>query len=312
MKSDRTITYSPAYTLVPTYECFNRCSYCNFRKDPLQDQWLEVETAKKILTSPPLKNITEILILSGEVHPLSPRRQFWIERIYKLAELALSLGFYPHTNAGVLLREEMALLKKVNVSLGLMLEQITPSLLQTVHRHAPTKIPELRLQQLQWAGELKIPFTTGILLGIGETLNDCEDTLSAIAQIHRQYGHIQEVIIQPYQPGSNDSWQGKPLKQEEIIKIIALAREILPSDITLQIPPNLIQDPSFLLRCLDLGVRDLGGIVPKDEVNPDYHHHNLETIRNILASAHWHLQPRLPVYPQYYSWVRDLPSSFNC
>jgi FO synthase subunit 1 len=150
----RTVTYSPAYTLVPTYECFNRCTYCNFRTQPLQSPWLtlaEAETQLKLLQT---QGVIEILILSGEVHPQSQRRKAWFQRIYDLCELALSLGFLPHTNVGPLSFEEMAQLKQVNVSMGLMLEQLSPDLLQTVHRHAPSKVPALRLQQLVCCWEL--------------------------------------------------------------------------------------------------------------------------------------------------------------
>ncbi|MFM7384497.1 MAG: 7,8-didemethyl-8-hydroxy-5-deazariboflavin synthase subunit CofG, partial [Microcystaceae cyanobacterium] len=196
----RTITYSPAYTLVPTYECFNRCEYCNFRINPGQDQWLSLSKAQHILANLKNQGITEILILSGEVEPRSPRRSAWLEHIYQLGKLALELGFFPHTNAGPLSYAEMAQLKSVNVSMGLMVEQITPKLLTTVHRHAPSKQPHKRLEQLRWAGQLKIPFTTGILLGIGETASDWWDSLTAIADIHRHYQHIQEVILQPYSP----------------------------------------------------------------------------------------------------------------
>ena len=167
----RHITYSPAYTLVPTYECFNRCSYCNFRVDPHQDSWLTIEKAQSILQKLQQQSVCEILILSGEVHPQSSRRPSWFRRIYDLCQLALSMGFLPHTNVGPLSFSEMETLKTVNASMGLMLEQITPDLLSTVHRHAPSKLPQLRLKQLEWAGKLKIPFTTGILLGIGEKRN---------------------------------------------------------------------------------------------------------------------------------------------
>jgi FO synthase subunit 1 len=306
MKMSNIITYSPAFTIVPTYECFNRCSYCNFRADPYQSPWLELNEAKNILANLESKNIIEILILSGEIHPNSPRRRDWIQRIYDLGKLALEMGFLPHTNAGVLSFEEMSLLKTVNVSMGLMLEQLTPNLLNTVHRHAPTKIPELRLQQLEWAGMLKIPFTTGILLGIGETLTDRIESLKAIAKIQLKWGHIQEVILQPYCQGTEEELQGKSINQLEILEIITIARDILPENTTLQIPPNLIDTEETLLKCLELGVRDLGGIVPKDEVNPDYHHQNIEIIREILNKVGWKLKPRLPVYPQYYSWLSAL------
>jgi FO synthase subunit 1 len=296
---EKIVTYSPAYTIVPTYECFNRCSYCNFRTDPHQSPWFNLTTARKVLAELQSQGVIEILILSGEVHPQSSRRQAWLQLIYDLAQLALDMGFLPHTNAGVLSYEEMSQLKQVNVSMGLMLEQLTPNLLQNVHRHAPSKIPEIRLQQLEYAGKLQIPFTTGILLGIGETPQDRQDSLQAIADIHNRWRHIQEVILQPHCQGSQQQFQMNTLTGNDILTTIAIAREILPDDITIQIPPNLIKDEKLLLQCLELGARDLGGISPKDEVNPDYHHEKIELLANTLNKAGWQLKPRLPIYPQY-------------
>ncbi|HLO47654.1 MAG TPA: 7,8-didemethyl-8-hydroxy-5-deazariboflavin synthase subunit CofG [Kamptonema sp.] len=299
----RTIAFSPAYTLVPTYECFNRCTYCNFRAEPDRSPWLTLAQAQKQLQWLKGKGVIEILILSGEVHPLSSKRKAWFERIYDLCELALTLGFLPHTNAGPLSFEEMARLKEVNVSMGLMLEQLTPNLLQGVHRQAPSKVPSLRLQQLKWAGELRIPFTTGLLLGIGESEADWRETLRAIAQIHTDYGNIQEVILQPHSLGSEQSWNGDSFNAQKMPEVVAIARSILPSEITLQIPPNLITEPQILLACLAAGARDLGGIGPRDEVNPDYDHLQDRALEALLAVGGWQLRRRLPVYPQYDSWL---------
>ncbi|MEP0872524.1 7,8-didemethyl-8-hydroxy-5-deazariboflavin synthase subunit CofG [Trichocoleus desertorum AS-A10] len=298
-----TVTYSPAYTLVPTYECFNRCAYCNFRVDPGEDVWLSLSEAETQLRRVRSQGAIEILLLSGEVHPRSLRRVDWLQRISDLAELALSLGLLPHTNVGPLTFEEMSQLKAVNVSMGLMLEQVTPKLLETVHRHAPSKVPQLRLQQLAWAGELQIPFTTGLLLGIGETPGDRWATLEAIAQLQERWGHIQEVILQPHSPGQSQVWQGATFAAAELVEVIATARQILPNSITLQIPPNLVQQPDLLLACLAAGARDLGGIGPRDEVNPNYSHPEVETLTAILAPEGWHLVPRLPVYPKYDHWL---------
>ncbi len=309
VSNSRTVTYSPAYTLVPTYECFNRCSYCNFRTDPGKSPWLTLADAESKLRQLQSQGVCEILVLSGEVHPHSSRRQEWFQRIYDICELALSLGFLPHTNAGPLSFEEMRSLKQVNVSMGLMLEQLTPQLLQTVHRHAPSKVPEVRLQQLEWAGKLRIPFTTGLLLGIGETKEDWWETMDAIAQLHSCYGHIQEVILQPHSPGSQQTWDAPAFDPHQLPEVIATARQILPSTITLQIPPNLVPQTIGakasvpLLACLEAGARDLGGIGPKDEVNPDYPHPHAQKLREILEPAGWQLVPRLPLYPQYDSWL---------
>ncbi|MEO1764346.1 MAG: 7,8-didemethyl-8-hydroxy-5-deazariboflavin synthase subunit CofG [Cyanobacteria bacterium J06629_18] len=298
-----TVTYSPAYTIVPTYECFNRCTYCNFRTDPGNDSWMSLSTAENIFKRLKNQNVCEILILSGEVHPNSPRREKWFKLIYDLCELALSMGFLPHTNAGPLSFEEMRKLKQVNVSMGLMLEQLTPDLLQTVHKHAPSKKPKLRLQQLQYAGELKIPFTTGLLLGIGEILADSWDTLAAISQLHQKYHNIQEVILQPHSPGTKQSFDAEPFNPHQLPEVIAKAREILPEDIKIQIPPNLVKDEQWLLSCIEAGARDLGGISPIDEVNPDYPHIQEQELRGMLQLGNWDLVPRLPVYPQFDGWL---------
>lgn len=298
---NRIVTYSPAYTLVPTYECFNRCDYCNFRTDPGASDWLSLEAAAAQLAPLQEQGVIEILILSGEVHPRAQRRSAWFQRIYDLCELALSLGFLPHTNAGPLSFEEMAQLKRVNVSMGLMLEQVTPRLLQTVHRQAPSKVPELRLQQLIWAGQLQIPFTTGVLLGIGETEAERLQTLAAIAQLHERWGHIQEVILQPYRPGQREAGGAPGFPMEQLPKFVAIARRMLPDTITLQIPPNLVT-PDQLLACLEAGARDLGGIGPLDHVNPDYPHRQ-QVLAQTLNQASWKLQPRLPIYPQYDAWL---------
>jgi len=297
------ITYSRAYTLVPTYDCFNRCSYCNFRTDIGKSPWLTLTEAEKILKSLQNQGIIEILVLSGEVHPNSSQRLAWFKRIYELCELAISLGFLPHTNVGPLNFTEMTQLKQVNVSMGLMLEQINPKLLETVHRYSPSKIPGLRLKQLEWAGELKIPFTTGLLLGIGETSTDWRDTLNAITMIHKRWGHIQEVILQPHSLGSQQSDPRNSFNLQQLPEFVAIAHSILPPDITLQIPPNLVTHPDILLACLEAGARDLGGIGPRDEVNPDYPHPHQQSLQEILAPNGWELVRRLPVYPQYDPWV---------
>jgi FO synthase subunit 1 len=266
---------------------------------------MTLATARDKLQSLQNQGISEILILSGEVHPRSPRRKAWFDHIYQLCELSLSLGFLPHSNVGPLSFAEMEKLKKVNISMGLMVEQITPKLLETVHHNAPSKIPELRLQQLAWAGELKIPFTTGILLGIGETEQERWESLKAIAEIQQNYGHIQEVILQPHSLGQKQTFQGSEFSMDQFPQIIAKAREIIPSSITLQIPPNLIPDDQCLLDCLDAGARDLGGIGPIDEVNPDYAHFHHQKLVNILKKNNWELVPRLPIYPPYYHWLSD-------
>lgn len=297
------ITYSPAHTIVPTYECFNRCSYCNFRVDLETEAALTLESVADQLQNPDKKSVTEILVLSGEVHPLSANRLNWFTKIHNICQLALDCGFLPHTNVGPLSWEEMKQLKQVNVSMGLMLEQLNPKFMKTIHKYAPSKEPTLRLQQLEWAGKLKIPFTTGLLLGIGETQSDIQESLKAIAQIQKGWGNIQEVILQPYSLGNHQEIDLPSFDLNLLPGIIAQAKEILSETIAIQIPPNLISEPNLLLECLAVGAKDLGGISPKDEVNPDYPHPTYQSLAAILQPAGWTLQPRLPVYPQYYSWL---------
>ena len=297
------ITYSPAHTIVPTYECFNRCSYCNFRVDIGKGNDLSLSDVNKILHNLNFKSIAEILVLSGETPPASIDRTKWFTKVHNICQSALSMGFLPHTNVGPLSWQEMKQLKEVNVSMGLMLEQIDPKFMQTVHRNAPSKKPQLRLQQLEWAGKLKIPFTTGLLLGIGETKADIENSLKAIAQIQKRWGHIQEVILQPHSIGSEQAANIPTFDPILLPGIIAMAKEILPESISIQIPPNLVSNPDFLLECLAAGATDLGGISPKDEVNPDYPHPTYNSLSEIIEPAGWSLKARLPVYPQYFSWL---------
>ena len=298
-----TITYSPALTIVPTYECFNRCSYCNFRVDVGSQNSISLQNVEETFQKLDPESIAEILVLGGEIYPLSAERSNWFTKVYDICKLSLSWGFLPHTNVGPLSWLEMKQLKEVNVSMGLMLEQINPKFMQTVHQHAPSKQPKLRLKQLEWAGKLKIPFTTGLLLGIGETTSDITESLEAIAQIQRKWGHIQEVILQPHSVGTRQELELPNFDPQQLPEIIAKTRKILPDEVAIQIPPNLVLDPGFLLECLTAGATDLGGISPKDEVNPDYPHPTYQSLAAILEPAGWRLKPRLPVYPQYYSWL---------
>ena len=300
-----TITFSPAHTIVPTYECFNRCSYCNFRTEPQADVWMSSANIIKTLQGLKANRVAEILVLSGEVHSASNRRAKWFTKIQEVCELALEFGFLPHTNAGPISWQEMEQLKQTNVSMGLMLEQLNSKFTKTVHKHAPSKKPEIRIQQLEQAGELKIPFTTGILLGIGETEQDIKDSLKEITRIHQKWGHIQEVILQPHSVGTQQQLAFPSFNPQQLPKIIALAKDILPLGMGIQIPPNLVPQPEFLLDCLAAGATDLGGISPIDEVNPDYPHPTYKSLSAILASGGWRLKPRLPVYSQYYSWLPE-------
>jgi len=280
--------------------------------EPGTEDFMSSKAILKTLQQLDIAKVSEILVLSGEVHPDSNRRSKWFAKVYEVCELALKLGFLPHTNVGPLSRQEMAQLRQVNVSMGLMLEQLNPKLMETVHKYAPSKKPKLRVQQLEQAGELRIPFTTGILLGIGETELDIKASLHEIARIHQKFGHIQEAILQPHSVGTQQESALPSFDPHQLPAIIAIAKAILPSGVGIQIPPNLVPDRSFLLKCLAAGATDLGGISPIDEVNPDYPHPKYKSLSAILASAGWELKPRLPVYPQYFNWLpKDLQNAIS-
>ncbi len=225
-----------------------------------------------------------------------------IEYVYRACEMALSEGLLPHTNAGIMTREEMARLKEVNVSLGLMLENVSPRLRQKgmPHYFAPDKEPAVRLRMIREAGELEIPFTTGILVGIGETLEERVDSLIAIREIHKTYGHIQEVIVQNFREKPNIFMAGFPEPDGfEMAKTIALSRLLLGGRMNIQAPPNLSpQDHKLFLQA---GINDWGGISPvtKDYVNPEAPWPHLTALAQTCREAGFELRERLAIYAEY-------------
>jgi FO synthase subunit 1 len=205
----------------------------------------------------------------------------------------IEFGILPHTNAGILTYEEMERLRPVNASMGLMLETTAEI---PAHATSPGKSPDVRLAMMEDAGKLKIPFTTGLLLGIGETMADREDSLFAIRDLHSRYGHIQEVIIQNFCPKPGTPLEASAVPTtDEVCATIQMAKDILQPGIAIQIPPNLI-DASRLIMC---GVDDLGGVSPLtiDYVNPEHPWPALEELKTIVGNAV--LRERLCIYPRY-------------
>jgi FO synthase subunit 1 len=211
-----------------------------------------------------------------------------------LCEESIRAGLLPHTNAGILTEEELASLRGVNASMGLMLETTARI---GAHRNSPGKDPELRIATIEAAGRLRIPFTTGLLLGIGETPEDREESLGVIRDINKRYGHIQEVIIQNFCPKPGTPlWDSPSPGISEMCETVRLAREILSPEIAIQAPPNLI-DVRTLIEC---GVSDLGGISPVtvDYVNPEHPWPAIEELRKVLGEG-IELRERLCIYPRY-------------
>lgn len=297
--SSRVVTVSIAHTIVNTFECYNSCRYCNFKSSrPSGDEraWVKIDDVRTELAGLRDSGVAEILVLSGEVSPRSPLRERWADQLVAICEAALDAGMLPHANAGPLSRVEMTRLKAVTASMGLMLEAIDSDL--NVHRAAPSKRPTLRLDQLRLAGELRIPFTTGLLFGIGET--QTARALDAIAELHLQHGrHIQECIIQPLSIGRA---RIEPELATRLPHLVQLARARLPDDIAIQIPPNLVTSAT-LRACLENGASDIGGISIKDEVNPDYAFSSYSTLKDQLGQWGFDLRRRLPVHDRLKSWM---------
>ena len=305
----RTLTWSPSVTLVPTHHCFNACGYCSFRRpawlagsgsSAASPDALGDEEASHLLRQRPLAR--EVLLLSGEEPPASAGRRGWFERLLRLSRLALAHGRLPHTNAGPLSLGEMAALGRLNPSMGLMLEGLGPAY-DRMHRHAPSKRLDVRLAQLEQAGRLGIPFTTGLLLGVGESRADRRDALELLALLQDRWGHLQEVILQPWRPDGSEASPLGPDAQNDLLLTIAEAREILPAEVHLQLPPNL-WPPERLIEALEAGIDDLGGIDVADVINPAYPQPSPQALARRLAASGFELRPRLCVHG---AWIPRLP-----
>lgn len=299
----RVVTWSPSVTLVPTHGCFNACGYCGFRVppaagDPLADALTDAEAERQLAGSPAAR---EVLLLSGEVAPSSPHRPRWFGRLLALSRLALRHGRLPHTNAGPLSIREMAALGRLNPSMGLMLEGVGPAY-DAMHGRAPSKALAVRLGQLEQAGRLGIPFTTGLLLGVGENQRHRRDALELLARLQGRWGHLQEVILQPWRPPGEPAAGLGSEACETVLETIALARAMLPAEVHLQLPPNL-WPLDRLVEALEAGIDDLGGIDSRDVINPAYHQPSPAALAEHLARCGWELQERLCVHEDWLSWL---------
>jgi 7,8-didemethyl-8-hydroxy-5-deazariboflavin synthase len=213
----------------------------------------------------------------------------------------MKTGLLPHTNAGSLTKKDMSLLKETNVSLGMMLESSSQRLTEKgmPHEKAPSKNPKVRMKALEDAGRLRIPLTTGLLIGIGESPEELVDSLFTIKEINQKYGHIQEIIMQNFAP-KPETWMGRflPPTYNYFIKSIAIARIVMP-EVNIQVPPNLT--PNFFGKYLDAGINDWGGISPVtiDYVNPEFPWPSIESVKEVTENRGYKFRARLPVYPEF-------------
>jgi len=307
------ITYSPKVFIPLTMLCRDKCGYCTFAQPParLETPYLTPEQVLSIARRGARVGCHEALFTLGERPELRyPIAAEWladhgygttIDYLAAMAQLVLDeTGLLPHANAGALYRDELAALRPVSPSQGMMLETLRPDL--DCHRGAPDKEPGRRLDTLELAGELQIPFTTGILVGIGEERVDRIVALEAIAASHRRHGHVQEVIVQNFLPKSGTTMHAaRPCPPDVYLDAIALARLILPPDVHLQAPPNLSDDFGLLL---DAGIDDWGGVSPitADHVNPERPWPALDRLRAVTEARGFVVAPRLTAHP---SFVRD-------
>jgi 7,8-didemethyl-8-hydroxy-5-deazariboflavin synthase CofG subunit len=225
-----------------------------------------------------------------------------VEYVIDISEkIVKETGLLPHSNLGNITKEEMKLLKVHNVSLGLMLESSSERLIQKdmAHEFAPSKNPKTRLEVIKNAGRIKIPLTTGLLIGIGETKEEIINDIFLLKQINSEFGNIQEIILQNFQPKIKTRMQDFPSPTKDyFLKIVSLARLIMPN-MNIQIPPNL--SPGYYSKYIDAGINDWGGISPVtiDHVNPEFSWPTIKELKNITESKNQRLRARLPIYPEF-------------
>jgi FO synthase len=310
----RALTFSPKVFLPLTNLCRNRCDYCSFRRSPgdLGEHTMRPEELRRSFEAARESGCVEALFCLGDTPETGFReyrtllRSFGHERttdyLEWAGELAIEHGLLPHTNAGILSAPDMMRLKRVNVSLGLMLENVSPRLCEKgmPHHKAPDKRPHVRLKMTDEAGELRIPFTSGLLIGIGETRRERVETLLAIRDLHRKHGHIQEVIVQNFRARPSIAMESSPEPNElELAHTIALARVVLDDDVSVQAPPNL--NPGTLETLVASGIDDFGGISPvtPDFINPRHPWPHLGELERECESLGYSLRPRLPIYERH-------------
>jgi FO synthase len=314
------VTYSPKVFIPLTMLCRDKCGYCTFAQPParLEAPYLTPEEVLRIARRGASAGCHEALFTLGErPEERYPVAAEWLaahgyeSTVHYLAEMArlvvTETGLLPHANAGALFADELARLRPVAPSQGMMLEALRSDL--DAHRGSPDKEPERRLATLEAAGELRIPFTTGILVGFGEGRADRIEALEAIAASHRRHGHVQEVIVQNFLPKPGTGMHAaSPCPHDDFLEAIALARLILPPDIHLQAPPNLSDDFGELL---DAGIDDWGGVSPvtADHVNPERPWPDRDRLREVTESKGFELAPRLTIYPEFATspdtWIDD-------
>jgi FO synthase len=323
----RTVTFSAKVFVPLTTLCRDYCGYCTFRRDPGEPgaHTMEPEEVVALAQAGARLGAKEALFSLGDKPEalFASHREFLRRHGHRttlsylravcaavLAESAL----LPHANPGVMGERDLAALREVNVSMGIMLETVSERLLGPglAHDRAPDKVPARRLRTIALAGKLGIPFTTGLLIGIGETRRERVDTLVAIRDLHETYGHVQEVIVQNFRAKPRIPMRDAVEPSlEELLWTLAVARLILGPDVNIQAPPNL--SPDVYPRLLAAGLNDWGGISPLtlDHINPEKPWPLIPELRHATESQGFVLRERLAIYPEFATRAEYLDESLR-
>ncbi len=316
-EKQKVISYSKNFTLSLSNYCQNQCSYCfyNYKVPKLSGEGNVVllgnEQMVNLIQKAIHYNCKEALLMSGErpesfqiVKDELIKRDCseYIDFVIDICTYLLDLNILPHTNLGLLSYDELKRLKNFNASMGLMLESTSIELFEKggVHELSPGKMPKKRIEHIKNAGKLKIPFTTGLLLGIGENVEDRLRDLYLIKDFHKKYGHIQEVIIQNFIKKEGISYQPlHPITIKDMLKTAGIAKLILKNEISIQVPPNLVS--GYEKDFIDIGIDDFGGISPitLDYINPENEWPQIDHLKKICNDSGYVLKERLPVYDKY-------------
>jgi 7,8-didemethyl-8-hydroxy-5-deazariboflavin synthase CofG subunit len=322
----KVVTFSPKVFVPLTNLCRDFCGYCTFRKAPDEPgaRTMTIDEVLRVVRQGKLLGCTEVLFSLGDKpEAIYPEMKQFLTRegyhrtlsyLYEACRIVLEeTELLPHANPGVMARADLQRLKEVNVSMGLMLENISERLMLAggPHFNAPDKKPAVRLRTMEEAGKLRIPFTTGILIGIGETWKERIDSLFAIRDLHERYGHIQEVIVQNFRVKPDIPMRDHPnASHADMLKTTAIARLIFGGAMNIQAPPNLTPEKYELY--LDAGINDWGGVSPltPDFINPEAPWPGLQTLKQKSAEAGFELKARLPIYPEFIAQAEKfLPAS---
>ncbi|MFB6284908.1 MAG: 7,8-didemethyl-8-hydroxy-5-deazariboflavin synthase subunit CofG [Halobacteria archaeon] len=282
--------------------CMNSCNYCAFFDEPGEAEVMTEKEVRERLEDGRKLGCTEALFSFGTHPETYPAVRDKLEEmgygsgldyLQQMCKVALEVGILPHSNPGYLTYDELGRLGEVNASMGLMLESTAEI---EAHEGYETKQPERRIEVLENAGEQEIPFTTGILVGVGESWRDRADSILEIGRIHEEFGHIQEVIVQNVVPNERSDYD-KP-SVEEMERVVAMARYGLPDEVEVQVPPNLTEN---LPRMVEAGVGDFGGVSPvtSDYINPEYDWPEVRKLEEVAERCGLGIEKRLPVYERY-------------